>query len=248
MLLTSRSRQAGLNFLILALVLGLPITRAAEPPPISINRAPGGQLQLTWPEAAGTVILEASPALGPNADWNPVTAAPVPNGVLQVVTLDPVGEARFLRLRSDSLTGIASASPAPGESGVAVTRETILRFDRPLAAGTVLAVDRFYAEFGGRRMLSRVELSADRQTATLFYLENLPAAARVRVVFDGAGLLDSLGQQLDADNDGIPGGSAAFSFLTASTTALAGTAVIGHVYASESNGSGNVPLANVTIT
>jgi hypothetical protein len=63
------------------------------------------------------------------------------------------------------LTTLASISPAPGESGVAVTRETILRFTHPLAADAVLTLDQFRAKFGERQILSRVAQSLDRRTA-----------------------------------------------------------------------------------
>ena len=106
-----------------------------------------------------------------------------------------------------------------------------------------------FAEFGGRHLLARPELSSDRKTATLFYLENLPASARVRVRLNGAQLRDSSGKPLDADGDGQPGGKRVLEFNTAGITGLPGTAVIGHVFASEKNSDGsNKPLANVTVT
>ena len=67
------------------------------------------------------------------------------------VTLDANGSARFFRLHSvRTLTQVAETSPAPGEAGVAVTRETILRFNAPLATNSVITVDKFFAGFGGR--------------------------------------------------------------------------------------------------
>jgi hypothetical protein len=145
-------------------------------------------------------------------------------------------------------TRIAATSPFEGETGVSVTRETIVRFSSPLSADP-LTTERFYAEFGGRRLLSRVELSVDRRTATLFYLEQLPAGARVQVMLDGHDLEDISGQPLDADGDGQPGGRFELGFSTSSTSALPGTAVIGTVYASEQHPDGsNIPLRGVTIT
>ena len=140
-------------------------------------------------------------------------------------------------------------SPAAGESGVAITRETIFRLSAPLAASTVIGPNTLFAGFGGRRLLSRAELSSDRRTLTLFYLENLPASARVNVVFDGTGLTDQSGQPFDADGDRQPGGIFTINFETLGITGLPGTAVIGHVFASEKNADGsNKPLANVTVT
>jgi hypothetical protein len=141
------------------------------------------------------------------------------------------------------------------EQNVSVTRETILTFSAPLGTNSVIKPDTFYAGFGGRRILSRAHLSTDRRTATLFYLEPLPGRARVSVVFDGTGLVDERGMALDADGDGVAGGSAVFSFDTLGLTPLAGTAVVGTVYASElmpgpdtDTNAVNRPLEGVTIT
>ena len=170
--------------------------------------------------------------------------------------LDPDGNGlTFLQeyLRDGrELTTIIQTSPNQGEPGVAVTRETILYFDRPLAADTVLAQTNFFAAFGGRDVLSRSELSSDRMKATLFYLENLPASARVRVTFDASGVRDESGRLVDADGDGEPGGIGLFDFDTLGIAALPTTAVIGRVFASELlTGpvvSSNRPLPGVTIT
>lgn len=150
-------------------------------------------------------------------------------------------------------TALTESSPANGESGVAVTRETIFRFSEPLAATTVLDAGRIMATFGGRQLLSRIDLASDRKTVTLFYLEPLPASARVRVTFFGAGLKDEYGRSLDLDGDGQPGGDAVVDFDTYSTTPVPATAVIGHVYASDpipdgQGGFTNRPLPGVRIT
>lgn len=149
-------------------------------------------------------------------------------------------------------TRIVRTSPSRNEAGVAVTRETILYFDRPLAADTVLTTTNLFASFGGRTLLARVELSSDRSKATLFYQENLPGSARVRVTFDAAGVRDEAGREVDADGDGRPGGFANLDFDTLGIAPLSTTAVIGRVFASEPlTGpvqSTNHPLAGVTIT
>jgi hypothetical protein len=152
------------------------------------------------------------------------------------------------------LTRLRETTPANGEGGVAVTRETVFRFTQPLASNTMLTGSQLYAEFGGRRLLSRIELSSDRRTVTLFYLENLPGGARVRVTFNPVGLQDFLGRLVDMDGDGQAGGVARVDFDTLGLMPLAGTGVIGTVYASEqvpgTNATNfiNRPLAGVTIT
>jgi hypothetical protein len=85
----------------------------------------------------------------------------------------------------------------------------------PLAAGTQIGNDRLYADFGARRLLTRVEVSADRRTATVFYLEPLPGGSRIRVTFASDGLQDAGGGPVDGDGDGAPGGTRTLSFLTA---------------------------------
>jgi hypothetical protein len=127
---------------------------------------------------------------------------------------------------------VIEVSPSNGESGVALTRETIFRFNLALSTNTLITTSNLYATFGGRKLLSRIELSSDRKTVTLFYLENLPASARVRVTFKSDGLTDRFGRQPDLDSDIKPGGNAIVDFDTLSITPVAGTAVIGHVFAS----------------
>lgn len=152
-------------------------------------------------------------------------------------------------------TIIAETSPAHGELGVSVTRETIIHFSAPLAADTIIGTDRLYAVLGGRRFLSRVELSGDRRRATLFYLEPLPGSSRITVFLDSAGLKDYLGSPVDPSGNGRPGSVHAIEFDTLSTSPLPDTAVIGRVFASElvpgpdtGTNAVNKPLAGVTIT
>ena len=79
-----------------------------------------------------------------------------------------------------SLTRV-SALPAHGEAGVSVNREVIWRFSAALAPNTSLGTNVLFAHLGTRRLLTRNQLSADRQRATLFFLEPVPASARIRV-------------------------------------------------------------------
>ena len=58
-------------------------------------------------------------------------------------------------------------SPLANESGVSVNREVILQLSAPLAADTVLTTEQIFATAAGRKLLGRVELSADRRNVTL---------------------------------------------------------------------------------
>ncbi len=148
-----------------------------------------------------------------------------------------------------------ASSPADGESGVSVRRETVLRFTRPLAEDTVLEGSRLFAEAAGRRVLTRSELSPDRRKATLYYLEPLPGGTRVVVTLDGVDIRDVEGRLLDADGDGIEGGTGRIAFDTFNSQTVPGTEVVGRVFASElvagpGTGTNAVdrPLKGVTIT
>ena len=148
---------------------------------------------------------------------------------------------------------IVETSPLNRETGVAITRETIIRLSQPLSATTVVNDAVLFAEFGGRRLPGRVHVSPDRKTLTLFYLDPLPASARIRVTVVGDSLFDDDGIPADVDADGLEGGTAFIDFDTLSLTTLPGTAVVGRVFASElmpgdAGMSVNVPLAGATVT
>lgn len=143
---------------------------------------------------------------------------------------------------------VLETSPADGEHGVAVTRETQFRLSRPVQGNVVVTPAMLSAEAAGRSLLTRTHLSNDRRTLTLFYLENLPADDVVQVRLKGDGLTLADGADLDADGDGRPGGQVTVSFRTLATFADPATGISGVVYDSEKRGGANVPLAGVTIT
>jgi hypothetical protein len=186
------------------------------------------------------------------------TSGPRPLNGLDASQWDPNGSSglsycrRYQQLRATAVQ-VIQTSPENGESGVAVTRESILTFREPLAAEKVLSTDQLYASFAGRKILGRVELSSDRRNATRFYLENRPGAARVRITLNPAGILDELGRELDGNWDGQPRGLGTFDFDTLSVTPVGVTAVVGHVEASDPvasarGGFTNRPLAGVLVT
>ena len=230
--------------------------RAAEAPPISLETLSDRRVRMVWPNLGERFILEESSALSGSVAWGSSGAPTVLDHDLFSAVLSFENQSRFFRLRdAGPLLTTFNSSPADGESGVALTRETILQFNQPLATTTVLTSSNLYAEFGGHRILSRTELSSDRRKATLFYLENLPASARVRVVFDPFNVLDVFGRFVDADENGFEGGAGTIVFDTLGITPVPGTAVFGRVFASAlvpnpTNAalSMNQPLQGVTIT
>ncbi len=241
-----RVRDGWLHAAALGTLLAvLPLADLQGQPTVSGTLLPNRAVRVEWPSAAGGFQLERTDDLGAVTSWTPILAVPVLIGSKFTVDVPAENSRRFFRLRQTAppVTHIVESSPANGESGVAVTRETVLRFSGPLARNTELSRDHFRAEFGGRRLLTRSELSGDRQTATLFFLEDLPGSAHIRVTLDG----DST---LDADGDGVAGGAGVIDFETLSISAVPGTGVIGRVFASERVGTNSVnrPLEGVTIT
>lgn len=226
-------------------------------PNVQISQLPTQQVRISWSQAANGFLLEVTPNIGPNAVWTTVDATPVPEGVNFTVTIPPGDNRRFYRLRQalQGLTALLDTSPEQAETGVAVTRETVVRFSGPLAANTEINNEQFFAQFGARRILSRIHLSTDRQTLTLFYLEPLPSGARARVTLKGEAVKDGANRAVDLDRDGIAGGDLLLDFDTLSLAAVSQTAVSGRVFASQLKPSAdgtntfvNVPLGGVTIT
>ncbi len=127
---------------------------------------------------------------------------------------------------------LLSSSPADGEGDVSVMRETILTFDRPLLESSVTP-SAVFAKFGGQTLNAMRHLSDDRKTLTLFYSPPLPASSRVRVTIDGSVRKGDGNVGADPDGDGQPGGTRTLEFDTLSLTAVANTAVVGRVFASE---------------
>jgi hypothetical protein len=159
-----------------------------------------------------------------------------------------------LPLEALPLTFLRQASPSSGEGGVAVTRETILRFSVQLAENHGLDADSLYAEFGGERLGTRINVSPDRKTVTLFYDDPLPANSRIRVTLVGDDVVDYQDRKIDGDGDGEEGGDLIFDFDTLGLTVLEGTIVCGRVFASEltpaleAQADVNQPLEGAMIT
>ncbi len=219
-------------------------------PTLEVRSVPAG-VEVSWPATATGYLPESANALGSGQPWNAVQEAVSVVGDRQVLVLPAGALARFVRLRQvvTSPVTVAWTSPAAGEAGVSVTRETVFQLTAPLAAEAVITGDRLFADAAGRRLLARPEISADRRLVSLFYQEPLPAGSRVEVTFDGTGLAGAAGGALDLDGDGNPGGASVLIFDTARTAPLPGTAITGRVLASEPGANGvDVPLPGVTIT
>lgn len=146
-------------------------------------------------------------------------------------------------------TQLVVTSPIQGEQAVALTRETILEFDRPIQVPKSLGAA-IRVQSGGHDLPARIEPSPDGRGLTLFYAEPLPAASLVQVLVSGDDLLDAGQVPIDANGDGAPGGLAVVGFSTITVTPIEGTAVCGRVFASEFDGDDppvDDPLVGVEI-
>jgi len=146
-------------------------------PVLSVRAISNSELQISWPTTYSDFLPQRATSLSDAPTWSDVDALPVSDGTNFVIKIQPRNVAQFFRLEEMPLTEIDSTSPFDGETGVAVTRESVVHFTAPLAADTMLTQDNFYAMAAGRRILSRVEISSDRQEVRLFYLEPLPGGA-----------------------------------------------------------------------
>jgi hypothetical protein len=239
-------------------------TLALAPSPVTLERGSSASvtvmLSAPAPSGGATVALStdapttASVAASVIVPGGATSATAVVNGLADGTTtlraIMGLADAVTVEVTvTPPLPAQIESSPANGEGDVAVTRETILRFSRPLATDAAITSQNLYAEFGGLLLSTRVHVSPDRKTVTLFYLQTLPASARVRVHFNTDGLRDAIGVLLDGDQNGQPGGTKVIDFDTLTLTTLEGTAVVGRVFASELGDGGiNTPLADVIIS
>jgi len=197
-----------------------------------------------------TAAVDFAVTLGPGDTFVQRYITP---GTYQFHLAAPLPLSAFANVGTITLTGtgLRSTSPQSGESGVAVTRETILTFSGPLDPTTVTKAI-FQAAAAGSPLEFRLHLSQDRRQVTLFYSMPLPGNTPVQVTIDGTALRDATGQLVDVDGDNIAGGAGVLSFTTLNLATVAGTVVCGRVFASElattSNTSVNQPLQGATIT
>lgn len=211
-------------------------TGGCEPGDIDLN----GSLDSADRDALAAHLLGIAPLTGQalmNADANL-------DGTVDAADLLSINAVVFAPPR------LLSSSPKAGEDGVAVSRETILTFDRPLAMEN-LTEGALFARFGGEILPALLHLSPDGKTVTMFYPDPLPASARIRVTINGALLRSEEGTQADGDLNGSPGGVGFIDFDTLSLTSVPNTVVFGRVFASELRQTGgvwmDVPLEGVTI-
>ena len=138
-------RWSGGFHAVVGLALLFASTWAPAAPSLSIEPTPNRSIRLSWNQVDGAFAPEWTDSLRSPTTWNPVDGFQLLIGGGLSVEMPAATGTRFFRLRSAPLTTIKESSPAHGESGVAVTRETVLRFSQPLATNTALPPDAFRA-------------------------------------------------------------------------------------------------------
>src|SRR6187401_1039510 len=97
-------------------------------PSLSIDVVAPQTLRIAWTNSAVGFGLEQSGSVGVGAFWQRVKAPIVEESNQLLIVLNATPFDQFFRLRLPVSTGIADTSPVDGETGVAVTRETIIHF------------------------------------------------------------------------------------------------------------------------
>jgi hypothetical protein len=145
-------------------------------------------------------------------------------------------------------TAIATISPIPGEQGVATQRPVILQLSGKVRRSSVTpAAIRVLAQ--GNELPTRLHLSPDRSTLSVFPNGLWPSAGQLTLEIVDGQLLGDNGRPIDADGDGLPGGSRQVPFRIVDLQRVPDTQVCGRVFASEPDGNGfDVPLAGVLVT
>ena len=144
---------------------------------------------------------------------------------------------------------VSETSPSAGEEMVALTRETIVRFDREVDPATVTP-DSFFLIANSQPVPGNIRVSSTERFATFFYDEPLPASTEVRIVVDGDKIIGRDGLPLDADNDGESGGILQADFRTLPITNIPGTSVFGYVFDSynQDDQGNDIPIVGATIS
>jgi len=148
---------------------------------------------------------------------------------------------------------IVSVSPTHTEEDVSLEREIVIRFSAAVDPDTVNN-DSIKVYALGDTVDGNWVVNSTGEFARFFPTEDgeldiWDSSARVRLDINGDAILGLDGAQLDADNDGTPGGTRTTEFETVAMTRLSGTEVWGYVYDSyNTNPDGeNIPIAGATI-
>ncbi len=124
---------------------------------------------------------------------------------------------------------IASVSPAAGSIDVGSTVRPQVFFTRPVNPTTLSQNNLYLTGPNGQKLPARIVPASDGSFAWLFLEQPMPGGSRITLHIDSGTILASDGTVLDADGNGLPGGTKTFAFETLSLTPLMGTSLSGRV-------------------
>ncbi|HRF73519.1 MAG TPA: Ig-like domain-containing protein, partial [Accumulibacter sp.] len=125
---------------------------------------------------------------------------------------------------------ITRATPSSGADDVGATFRPKVFFSRPVDVTTLNSSNFYATDTTGARLAATIVPAVDGSFAWLFLQNPMPGASTisVHVVGDTIRAADG-GQVLDADGDGMAGGSFVYRFTTVSVTPIAGTTITGRL-------------------
>jgi hypothetical protein len=149
-------------------------------------------------------------------------------------------------------TRIVSIAPSDDTDLVNLDRKISVRFDRLVDPRTITSDSFQILAPDGAQIEGALRLSSDGLKASFFLAEGslLPASSTVRILIDGTQILDTAGQPVDADGDGIAGGTRITDFETVSVTPVPDTNIEGFIFDSNRRGPDgeDIPLEGVVVS
>lgn len=179
-----------------------------------------------------------------NSFSTPIEFRGTPDGIhtVSVIAQDQAGnmnrvEVADIEVALDLPLMLSSVRPADGSTSVGVTAKVRASFSKSVDPTTVSS-DSFFASVNGEKLPAKLVPSGDGLFATLFFDEPLPGSSVVDVTVAGDTLLSAIdGEPLDADGDGVAGGTFRYTFSTVSTTPVPGTTLRGRIVSTGPDGS-----------
>lgn len=120
-------------------------------------------------------------------------------------------------------------TPEDNQSAVSTTGRPFVGFSRPVDPETVTEQSFFVRGPDGTTVPGEIVLTDDRARAYIFFDAPMPGSTAIEVVVVSDLIRAADGATLDADTDGVPGGTLVQRFTTVSLTGLPGTTLTGRV-------------------
>lgn len=126
---------------------------------------------------------------------------------------------------------VTEFTPLNGANDVGSTFRPQVFFSRPVNTATLTANSFFATDTTGATIPATIVPSADGTFAWLFFTNPMPGASTITIHVVGNSILAAGdGQALDADGDGLAGGTLTYQFSTVSLAPLANTSLTGRVF------------------